>query len=203
MKIVKSKPLFSVDEEGNIYWNKTGTKLAPFEDKDGYLRVTYRISGKSYHIAPHRAVCEMYVLNPKPDEYKFVNHKDSNRKNNSYTNLEWCSARINTNHAHYRGRFSNIKGENHSQAILTENIVKVICSLLSEGYSVSEIHSQTGQPKHRIHNIKSGKCWRDIASSYGLILPEKKKDEGLAWLLKEKESLGVSEELLKHDYKLT
>lgn len=200
MKIVTSKPEFSVDMYGNVYWTKTETKLKPFRDKDGYLRVSYRYRDKTYHIAPHRAVAEMYVANPKPGEYKVVNHKDSVRHNNVYTNLEWASNRINTNHAHMRERFNNIKGVNHSHAVLTLEQVKEICHLLSLGKGVAEISLEVNQPKHRISNIKRGKCWREISISYGLVLPPENVKEGIDWLIKEKSSLGISKEDLIKDY---
>lgn len=200
MKIVNSNPHFSVNEYGDVYWTKTGTKLKPFIDKDGYYRISYRFKNKTYHIAPHRAVAEMYVKNPKPNKYKIVNHKNSVRTDNHYKNVEWATNKINTNHAHLRDRFDNIKGEKHSQAVLKEDQVREICLFLSQGKGVTEISLLVKQPKHRIDNIKTGKCWRTIALEYGLKLPPAKTKQGIEWLLKEKASLGISEEDLKKDY---
>ena len=50
------------------------------------------------HFFIHRLVAEAFIPNPKPNEYLFVNHKDSNKGNNNVENLEWVSASMNTNH---------------------------------------------------------------------------------------------------------
>lgn len=50
-----------------------------------------------------RLVAQYYVENPKPLEYDIVNHKDGDKLNNCYTNLEWCNISINTQHAYDNG----------------------------------------------------------------------------------------------------
>lgn len=47
----------------------------------------------------HRLVAKKFVKNPKPDEYTVVNHIDGNKSNNIYTNLEWTTHKLNTQHA--------------------------------------------------------------------------------------------------------
>jgi hypothetical protein len=59
-------------------------------------------SGKGYYSHKgnfvHRLVAEAFIINPKPNEYLFVNHKDLNKGNNNVENLEWVNGSMNINH---------------------------------------------------------------------------------------------------------
>ncbi|WP_216688999.1 HNH endonuclease [Hymenobacter siberiensis] len=44
----------------------------------------------------HRHVAELWVENPKPDEYFVVDHIDRHRGNNDYNNLRWTTPRGNS-----------------------------------------------------------------------------------------------------------
>ena len=50
---------------------------------------------KNYSV--HRLVAKTFI--PNPNNYKDVNHKDGNKKNNRIDNLEWCSRSYNLKHA--------------------------------------------------------------------------------------------------------
>ena len=41
----------------------------------------------------HRAVAELFI--PNPNNYKDVDHIDTNKHNNHYTNLRWCNRYMN------------------------------------------------------------------------------------------------------------
>lgn len=72
-------------------------------DKDGYERVCLtNNSGKQNMFIVHRIVCALFN-----DGYKYgleVNHKDSNRTNNCYLNLEWVSSQCNVEHSIKHGQ---------------------------------------------------------------------------------------------------
>lgn len=68
--------------------------------RDGYKSCSYYLNdSKSKGFKTHRLVARLFVDNPKPDEYKIVNHIDGDKFNNCASNLEWCSATMNNAHA--------------------------------------------------------------------------------------------------------
>lgn len=67
--------------------------LQPRINPNGYLIVTLN----SKQVSLHRLVAPHFL--PNPYGYSQVNHKDGNKQNNHFSNLEWCSAEQNTQHA--------------------------------------------------------------------------------------------------------
>ncbi|WP_297131713.1 HNH endonuclease [Terrisporobacter sp.] len=67
------------------------------------IRVTDIKTNIRRYIRVHRLVAMYYVHNPYPDDYNLVNHKDGDKLNNNYKNLEWCNTSMNTQHAYDNG----------------------------------------------------------------------------------------------------
>ncbi len=90
------RSIYSRSKTGKI--RLTGTILKPSINNRGYYIV--KLSGKTFKI--HRLVALTFHENPenKPQ----VNHKDLNQLNNHKDNLEWATAKENTNHAQVNGR---------------------------------------------------------------------------------------------------
>lgn len=70
----------------------------------GYYSVVVR---KKTHML-HRLVAQAFV--PNPDNKPIVNHKDGNKLNNHYSNLEWCTIAENNAHARATGLHIQAKG---------------------------------------------------------------------------------------------
>lgn len=70
--------------------------LKPRKSRAGYIRVTLTKHGqhKSYFV--HRLVGYSFIENPK--NLPFINHKDEDKTNNQVENLEWCTAKYNSNY---------------------------------------------------------------------------------------------------------
>ncbi len=81
------------------------TILKPKEMKDGYLMFRATKDGKQKLINAHRVIAELFIKNPR--KCKEVNHKDSDRKNNVVSNLEWVTPKENIRHAIHNGNFKN------------------------------------------------------------------------------------------------
>ena len=62
--------------------------IATYNGK-GYRRV--RLQGKTFKV--HRLVAEAFV--PNPDNLPYVLHKDGDKENNRWDNLEWSSCQSN------------------------------------------------------------------------------------------------------------
>lgn len=116
MKDIKNyEGLYGITKEGKV-WTFARPKVRPgwkkpvFNSNLGYYQIDlYKNSvRKKFYI--HRLVAEAYVKNKY--NKKFVNHKDSDRINNNFKNLEWCTKKENTQHAISKGRikFNPVNG---------------------------------------------------------------------------------------------
>ncbi len=89
---------YRIYNNGRIYSTKTRrfmkTRLGP----NSYEQLVLRVNNKSVQYPVHRLVAKFFVPNENPNR-KFVNHKDGNRQNNHYANLEWVTPSENTRHA--------------------------------------------------------------------------------------------------------
>ena len=89
--------LYACDTEGKIWSYRTNKFLSPTKSKKGYLHVTFTNNGKRYDYRVHRLIAMTFLDNPENKEQ--VNHIDGNKLNNYLSNLEWCTAEENIEHA--------------------------------------------------------------------------------------------------------
>lgn len=88
---------YSIDEFGIITNIKRNKIVKSDINHSGYHRVMLYHAGIPQRFAVHRLVADIFIDNP---EFKpCVNHKDLNKDNNHYSNLEWVTHKENTNHA--------------------------------------------------------------------------------------------------------
>lgn len=91
---VKSLDRWVKSKSGSVRLCK-GRILKPSTNKDGYLYVNLWKNGKGKKFLVHRLVVEAFI--PNPNNLPQVNHRDENPQNNNVENLEFCSAKYNTN----------------------------------------------------------------------------------------------------------
>ena len=168
--------IYLINEYGDIYSIASHRLLTQGEDKDGYKDIMLQTNNKrrkSYRIAT--LVAYTFIGLPS-NEIKdpTIDHIDSNKLNNHYSNLRWMERYENSSI-----RKTKPKGELNGQHILNEEDVIKICELLQEGkLSLTEIGDMFNVKKSTISKIKRGKNWKYISEKYNFTIKEtKNKDQ--------------------------
>lgn len=91
---------YYITEEGRLHNRKTN-HWHKGSISGGYLKYDLRWHNKKYSKLAHRLVAECFLENP--NNLPAVNHKDGNKLNNLYTNLEWITISDNNFHAYQIG----------------------------------------------------------------------------------------------------
>lgn len=126
-------------------------------DKDGYFRVDLCLENKPKHFHVHRLVAICFLGNSS--SLPQVNHKDCNKRNNHYKNLEWCTVKHNTIHAVENGMFPDNSGSNNGQAKLTASDVKEIRASNESPYSMGPKFNVSPAT---IYDIRKRRSWAHI-----------------------------------------
>lgn len=126
-----------------------------------YLSLSAKSPGKkNKQLRVHRVVAQVFV--PNPENKPHVNHKDCNKLNNHYLNLEWCTSLENNLHAIANGRWNAPKGQDHWQNKLDETQVRTIRKCLSEGITQQKIADHFKVHRTCISAIKLGYHWSHL-----------------------------------------
>jgi len=85
----------------NRIQNFKGRLLKTGKSRDGYVLCYPTVGGEKFTFTVHRLVAIQYVANPH--NLREINHLDSNKNNNAWWNLKWCTRAENMQHAHDNG----------------------------------------------------------------------------------------------------
>lgn len=131
------------------------------KNNSGYKSVSLSDRGDSTTHLIHRLVAQTFV--PNPEDKPEVNHKDGDKENNFYLNLEWCTKLENESHCSESGLRNPVRGEKHPDARLTEEDVLEIRELYGTGdYYQREIGKMFGVSARHISSIVTRKKWKHI-----------------------------------------
>lgn len=154
--------LYQVSECGNVRRIAGGQGARVGEkklvDNGHYLKVTLSKNNKQAQRYVHTLVAHAFI-GPCPEGLE-VNHKDTNKRNNLFTNLEYVTPLQNTQHAIANGRWRH-GGEHNGNSRLTAPQVEEIRALDAQGVPRREVSMRYGIKRHTISQIVSGHRWRD------------------------------------------
>ena len=155
----KSGHTYSVSNTGRVINNMTGRELSLRPDGGGYPRAN--MNNKEYKM--HRLVASHFIENPNPEKYNVINHIDGNKKNNLYTNLEWCDQSYNVRHALSIGLIPSATGELNANSILKEEDVLLIWST---DMPVKEIAKKYGLTEGTSVMIRNKTLWQHLKPKF-------------------------------------
>jgi hypothetical protein len=162
-KDIEGYKIYEVSSFGNVRNKNTGRILKAC-NKSGYFSVGLsNIKTKSFEV--HRLVAKAFIpnLENKPE----VNHKDGDKLNNNYWNLEWATHSENMTHARNTGLITTeyTSSKPISQFTIDGQWIK-------DWASITEVHRENGFDISAISNCINSKtktlCGK-TRTSYGFI----------------------------------
>lgn len=99
-----------------------GKNIKPFNNGNGYMVVSLAKNGKRKNKYIHRLVAEAFLKNYNNN--LTINHKDFNRKNNKYDNLEVVTQKENIMYSFKKGRYNEAWKQNATNR--KENAIKKV-----------------------------------------------------------------------------
>lgn len=149
----------SLDKEINLpkgKYIKKGRRISTTRIGNYITFCGYKNGGQK-NLYVHREIARAFINNP--DNLPAVNHLDGNKKNNSISNLEWCSYMRNIRHAYETGLMNKSKGENHCHAKLKAEDISKIKELVMDN-TFQKVADMYGVTRQAIWLIYKGKNWK-------------------------------------------
>lgn len=151
-KIHPEYPDYTVYSNGDIFSHLTNKILKP-ATVNGYQRVFLKCRiGTRKNVFIHRLVAELFVENP--NGYNVINHKDENRINNDYKNLEWCTQQYNSNYGTCRKRSCE------TRRIIEYSWKTPVLQYDKSGNLIKRWKSQTEAERYGFNQGNIGECAR-------------------------------------------
>ena len=98
---------YKITNDGRVYSEYLGDFIKPFYSKGGYVRVKLNYGDRSKKVMMHRLVALAFI--PNPENKPQVDHINRNRADNRVENLQWVTAKENSQLAVERGSKDSMK----------------------------------------------------------------------------------------------
>lgn len=155
---------YEVSTFGRVRSNKYRAPVILRQSKNRhYYKLQLCINNVSKTYVTHRLVLKAF--HPLIEGKDFCNHKDADKHNNFYKNLEWCTIQENSLHAIKLGLITmpDIRGSKNGRSVLTEeNVIEIM--KIGKTIKVSKLAKMFGVCKSQIHEIRRGHTWKHITT---------------------------------------
>lgn len=146
--------------QGLMECKRKGKILKPKTKRNGYFSVCLRDGVRKEFHSIHRIVAETFI--PNPNNLPQINHKDEDKSNNRVDNIEWCTAKYNSNYGTRKARIR----EYHIKSVMTPIIqYDMDGNVINTFESLSEAERMSGVSSIDI----AGVCKGRRASAHGYI----------------------------------
>ncbi|QKF94352.1 HNH endonuclease with NUMOD4 motif and intron encoded nuclease repeat [Fadolivirus algeromassiliense] len=153
---------YEISSDGFIKSLVTNRILKPFKAPNGYLRVCLKKNKKSVNYFIHRLVAITFLYESYKPHLQ-VNHKDKNKSNNYYMNLEWISSKENIIHSYVNGRL----GKSHKRILYQLDINN---TLINVHYGLYETCKKLNLTVSEVtKSIKTGKIYKEYVWKFKII----------------------------------
>ena len=166
--IVNGWQFYAVSDKGRLFSLRSGGLIIPQKARKSTEHCKVRLSnnGKWTGIYIHRLVAMNFIPNPLNKPY--INHIDANPKNNCVENIEWATAKENTQHSYRMGLqimpTNRAIGEERSKKLKNKDVVE-IKNLIAQNKGNAEIGKLFNVTGDTIRSIRLGKSWSHIDGS--------------------------------------
>lgn len=153
--------IYYIFDDGRVWSKIKKDFLSTNTDKNGYLRIGLHINGNKKQVYIHKLMEYNYMDMSLKKNFKdpTVDHIDSNKKNNKYTNLRYLERGDNTRRGkHYKNTYHHSK--------LTPEDVHLICKLISYNWTIKEILEYFDISSATLYQIKKKNAWKWISDLY-------------------------------------
>lgn len=126
--------MYEVSNYGRIRRKDTLKLIYPNVRGNGYayVRLSLNEHCTSRIFSIHRLVAYHFCEGYCEKTTNIVNHKDGNKLNNFYVNLEWCTSKQNSQHAFDTGLHKIRYGDDANRHFVSSALVERICQMLVE-----------------------------------------------------------------------
>jgi len=134
-------------------------------NRGGYKSAKLSVNGVAKHKNTHQYVAETFI--PNPENKPQVNHIDTDKFNTHISNLEWNTAKENTDHAYANNLIPIHKGEDCYISKFTNKEVVYIYTN-PDNLTMKHLSKKFNRDVRIIHNIWNRKEWKSVTENLKL-----------------------------------
>lgn len=155
---------YLIYSDGRIYSLNKKKFLKFFIAGHGYLYAHISHNKIKKNLSVHRLVAIMFI--PNPDNKPTVNHKNGNKMDIDYNNLEWATYEEQIEHA-YRTKLNKNIGENsHFNKYPKTKIIDICKRLTFTDDPIYKIAKDLEVPKHLVSDVYGRRKWKHVSMSF-------------------------------------